>query len=67
MAPFRIADNLYYVGSQGQDIDLLPKLRRYPQEGPRVFIDPAGYQGFVTHARQEFEQALKKQQADPSG
>jgi metallo-beta-lactamase class B len=43
--------------------DLLKKLEHYPQDGPRVFIDPAGYKDFVTDAQQTFEQALSKQQA----
>ena len=56
-----------FLGAHGSYFDLLTKLRRYPQEGPRIFIDPAGYQGLVTDAQQEFERALKKQQAEPSG
>ena len=52
-----------FLGAHGGYFDLLVKLRRYPQKGPRIFIDPAGYQSFVTDAQQEFEQALKKQQA----
>jgi metallo-beta-lactamase class B len=50
-----------FLGTHGSYFDLLTKLRRYPQEGPRIFIDPAGYQSLVTHARQKFELALRKQ------
>jgi metallo-beta-lactamase class B len=56
-----------FLGAHGSYFDLLTKLRRYPQQGPSIFIDPAGYQGFVTNAQQEFEQALKRQWAEPSG
>lgn len=56
-----------FLGAHGSYFDLLTKLRRYSQEGPRIFIDPAGYQGFISDAQQEFERALKKQQAQPSG
>lgn len=56
-----------FLGAHGSYFGLLAKLRRYPQEGPRVFIDPAGYRSFVTDAQQEFEKALKKQQAEPNG
>ena len=56
-----------FLGAHGSYFSLLTKLPRYSQEGPRIFIDPAGYQRFITDAQQEFEQALKKQQAQPSG
>jgi metallo-beta-lactamase class B len=60
-----------FLGAHGSDFDLLTKLRRYSLDGPRIFIDPAGYQRFVTDAQQEFEQALEKQHrmsaADPPG
>jgi metallo-beta-lactamase class B len=42
---------------------MLTKLKHYRQDGPRVFIDPAGYRDFVADAQQTFEQALRKQQA----
>lgn len=56
-----------FLGAHGSYFGLLTKLPRYSQEGPRIFIDPAGYRRFITDAQQEFEQALKKQQAEPSG
>ena len=56
-----------FLGAHGSYFGLLTKLPRYSQEGPRIFIDPAGYRRFITDAQQEFEQALKKQQAQPSG
>jgi hypothetical protein len=42
------------------------KLQHYPQNGPRVFIDHAGYQHFVAEAQRTFEQELSKQQASPA-
>ncbi|GGH00031.1 subclass B3 metallo-beta-lactamase [Silvibacterium dinghuense] len=53
-----------FLGAHGQYFDMLTKLKRYPQEGPRVFIDPAGYQAFVTEAQQYFEQELAKEEAE---
>jgi metallo-beta-lactamase class B len=52
-----------FLGAHGEYFDLLTKLKRYPQDGSRVFIDPAGYRDFVADAQQTFEQALRKQQA----
>src|SRR6202041_529265 len=52
-----------FLGAHGGYFDMLPKLKRYPQDGPRVFIDPAGYTDFATEAQGTFEQALHKQQA----
>jgi metallo-beta-lactamase class B len=52
-----------FLGAHGAYFDMLTKLQRYPQDGPRVFIDPAGYKDFVAHAQKTFEQALTKQQA----
>jgi metallo-beta-lactamase class B len=40
------------------------KLRHYPQDGPRVFIDHAGYEYFVAAAQHTFEQALSQQQVN---
>jgi metallo-beta-lactamase class B len=52
-----------FLGAHGQYFDMLAKLKRYPQEGPRVFIDPDGYKKFVADTQQTFEKALSKQQA----
>jgi metallo-beta-lactamase class B len=52
-----------FLGAHGEYFDMLTKLKRYPQNGPRVFIDPAGYKDFVADAQKTFEQALTKQQA----
>ena len=39
--------------------DMLTKLRRYPQAGPCVFIDPSGYEEFVADAQETFRKVLK--------
>ncbi len=50
-----------FLGAHGSYFGMLAKLRRLPQEGPRVFIDPDGYRQFVAAAQQTFDQALKEQ------
>jgi metallo-beta-lactamase class B len=52
-----------FLGAHGGYFDMLTKLERYPQDGPRIFIDPTGYKDFVAAAQKTFEQALAKQQA----
>jgi metallo-beta-lactamase class B len=52
-----------FLGAHGGYFDMLTKLEHYPQDGSRVFIDPAGYKDFVADAQKTFEQALTKQQA----
>ena len=52
-----------FLGAHGQYFDMLAKLERYPQDGPRVFIDPAGYKDFVADAQKAFERALTREQA----
>jgi metallo-beta-lactamase class B len=52
-----------FLGAHGGYFDMLAKLKHYQQDGPRVFIDPAGYKDFVAHAQDTFEQALRKQPA----
>jgi metallo-beta-lactamase class B len=51
-----------FLGAHGGYFDMLTKLQRYLQDGPRVFIDPAGYKDFVANAQKKFEQELTKQQ-----
>jgi metallo-beta-lactamase class B len=50
-----------FLGAHGGYFDMLAKLKRYPQDGPRVFIDPAGYREFVADAQETFRKALSKQ------
>jgi metallo-beta-lactamase class B len=52
-----------FLGAHGGYFDMLTKLEHYPQDGPRVFIDPAGYKDFVADAQRTFEKALSQQQA----
>jgi metallo-beta-lactamase class B len=51
-----------FLGAHGGYFDMLAKLKRYPQAGPSVFIDPAGYRKFVTDAQQTFRSALRSNQ-----
>ena len=51
-----------FLGAHGGYFDMLTKLKHYPQDGPRVFIDPDGYKEFVARAQESFEKALSKQQ-----
>ena len=52
-----------FLGAHGGYFDMLTKLERYPKDGPRVFIDPAGYKDFIADAQKTFEHALTKLQA----
>ena len=52
-----------FLGAHGGYFDMLTKLKDYPHEGPRVFIDPNGYREFVADAQGSFEKALNKQRA----
>jgi metallo-beta-lactamase class B len=52
-----------FLGAHGGYFDMLTKLKRYPQDGPHVFIDPEGYRAFVADAQETFEKALSKQEA----
>lgn len=51
-----------FLGAHGGYFDMLSKLKRYPQNGPRVFLDPAGYKSYVADAQQTFEHARREQQ-----
>jgi metallo-beta-lactamase class B len=52
-----------FLGAHGQYFDMLAKLKRYPQAGPKVFVDPDGYQAFVADAQETFRKTLSKQEA----
>jgi metallo-beta-lactamase class B len=52
-----------FLGAHGVYFDMLTKLKRYARDGPRVFIDPAGYKKFVGDAQENFRKALSKQEA----
>jgi metallo-beta-lactamase class B len=51
-----------FLGAHGSYFGMQQKLRRYPQQGPHVFIDPAGYRAFVRDAQRTFQRALAQQQ-----
>jgi metallo-beta-lactamase class B len=51
-----------FLGAHGGYFAMLDKLKRYPQVGPRVFIDPAGYKQFVGNAQETFRKELSKQE-----
>lgn len=53
-----------FLGAHGGYFAMRQKLRRYPQQGPRVFIDPAGYRAFVGDAQRTFEHALQQQEEE---
>lgn len=52
-----------FLGAHGVYFDMLPKLQRMKTEGPKVFIDPAGYQAAIAEAQTTFEKMLTKQMA----
>jgi metallo-beta-lactamase class B len=52
-----------FLGAHGGYFDMLTKLKRYKQDGPRVFIDPIGYKEFVADADETFRKELNKQQS----
>ena len=52
-----------FLGAHGGYFDMLDKLGHYSQDGPRAFIDSAGYRDFVADSEQTFKQALHTQQA----
>jgi len=52
-----------FLGAHGAYFDMLTKLQRDHREGPRVFIDHAGYEKFVADAQRTFERAVSEQRA----
>jgi len=62
-AELRVLPCDVFLGAHGGYFDLLTKLKRYPQDGPRAFIDPEGYRVFIERSQHNFEAALSKQQA----
>lgn len=52
-----------FLGAHGSYFNLLPKLAHYPADGPRAFLDPAGYQAAVTEAEHNFNTMLARQRA----
>ena len=56
-----------FLASHGTFFDLLGKVARLPQEGARVWLDPAGYQRALAEGRLKFEQTLRRQEMAASG
>jgi metallo-beta-lactamase class B len=50
------------LGAHGAYFGMLEKLARMPKEGPRVWIDPAGYRTTIDDAEKSFNDYLAKQQ-----
>jgi len=62
---FRVLHSLpgdIFLGAHGSYFNLKSKLLRLADEGPQVFLDPAGYKEFVAKNQGAFEAALKKEQ-----
>ena len=62
---FRVLQSLpcdLFLGAHGSYFDLKSKLPRLAEEGPKVFLDAAGYKEFVAKGQAAFETALKKEQ-----
>ena len=52
-----------FLGAHGVYFDLLPKVQRMKTEGPRVFIDLAGYKAAVAAAQHDYQIMYVKQKA----
>lgn len=52
-----------FLGAHGVYFDMLDKLKRYPAEGEKVFIDPQGYRKAIDKGQATFEAALAKEEA----
>jgi len=50
-----------FLGAHGGYFDLLTKLQRYSEVGPKAFIDPEGYKQFVADSEEAFTAELKKE------
>jgi metallo-beta-lactamase class B len=62
---FRVLRSLpcdIFLGAHGSYFHLMEKLSRRTQNGPQVFLDAAGYKGYLARNQAEFEAALKKEQ-----
>ncbi len=62
---FRVLQSLpcdIFLGAHGSYFDLKSKLPRLADEGPQVFLDPAGYKEFIAENQAAFEAALKQEQ-----
>jgi metallo-beta-lactamase class B len=63
---FRVLQSLpcdIFLGAHGSYFGLKSKLPRLEKEGPKVFLDTAGYKEFLAKGRAAFEAALEKERA----
>jgi len=52
-----------FLGAHGSYFDLTTKYERFKRDGTTAFIDPSGYNDYVTEREQAFQRELRKQQA----
>ena len=52
-----------FLAAHGAQFDMLTKLQQLPTQGPKIWIDPAGYRDAVNDAQETFTTELAKQQA----
>ncbi len=52
-----------FLASHGSTFGMLPKLKRMPAEGDRVWVDPEGYKRALAEAQHAFEAAYQRQSA----
>lgn len=50
-----------FLGAHGMYFGMLAKLKRLPSEGPRVWVDPDGYQALLDKTRRAFEAEVERQ------
>ena len=50
-----------FLGAHGMYFGMLDKLKRLPSEGPRVWVDPDGYQKLLERTRRAFEAEVARQ------
>jgi metallo-beta-lactamase class B len=64
---FRVLKSLscdYFLGAHGSYFDLEKKYPQWKAGAENAFIDPAGYQAYVTEREQTFRRELRKQQGN---
>lgn len=52
-----------FLGAHGAYFDMLDKLKKYPAEGEKAFLDAKGYEQFVSESEQKFRGALAAERA----
>ena len=49
-----------FLGAHGAYFDMLMKLKSVPTDGPKVWIDPAGYKAAVDEAQKDFDTEVRE-------